>query len=104
MPRIITAEDTRLSDIQKADIEITSSLIELIKSVDENAFEKADKQKLMAALLNKVSNDKELIDSLNLDKLPNGKSDESEGGEQTESDEAPEDEEDMGGPGMDFGM
>ena len=103
MPRIITAEDTRLSDIQKADIEITSSLIELIKSVDENAFEKADKQKLMAALLNKVSNDQELIDSLNLDKLPNGKSDES-GGEQTESDEAPEDEEDMGGPGMDFGM
>ena len=103
MPRIITAEDTRLSDIQKADIEITSSLIELIKSVDENAFEKADKQKLMAALLNKVSNDQELIDSLNLDKLPNGKSDESSG-EQTESDEAPEDEEDMGGPGMDFGM
>ena len=104
MPRIITAEDTRLSDIQKADIEITSSLIELIKSVDENAFEKADKQKLMAALLNKVSNDQELIDSLNLDKLSDGKSDES-GGEQTESDdEAPEDEEDMGGPGMDFGM
>ena len=104
MPRIITAEDTRLSDIQKADIEITSSLIELIKSVDENAFEKADKQKLMAALLNKVSNDQELIDSLNLDKLPNGKSDES-GGEQTEpGDEAQEDEEDMGGPGMDFGM
>ena len=105
MPRIITAEDTRLSDIQKADIEITSSLIELIKSVDENAFEKADKQKLMAALLNKVSNDQELIDSLNLDKLPNGKSDESGSGEQTESgDEAQEDEEDMGGPGMDFGM
>lgn len=104
MPRIITAEDTRLSDIQKADIEITSSLIELIKSVDENAFENADKQKLMAALLNKVSNDQELIDSLNLDKLPNGKSDES-GGEQTESDdEAPEDEEDIGRPGMDFGM
>ena len=105
MPRIITAEDTRLSDIQKADIEITSSLIELIKSVDENAFENADKQKLMAALLNKVSNDQELIDSLNLDKLPNGKSDESDGGEQTESDdEAPEDEADMGGSGMDFGM
>lgn len=105
MPRIITAEDTRLSDIQKADIEITSSLIELIKSVDENAFENADKQKLMAALLNKVSNDQELIDSLNLDKLPNGKYDESGSGEQTESDdEAPEDEEDMGGPGMDFGM
>lgn len=103
MPRIITAEDTRLSDIQKADIEITSSLIELIKSVDENAFEKADKQKLMAALLNKVSNDQELIDSLNLDKLPNGKSDES-GGEQTESDEEQEDEEGIGGPGMDFGM
>ena len=41
---------------------------------------------------------------MNLDKLPNGKSDES-GGEQTESDdEAPEDEEDIGGPGMDFGM
>lgn len=104
MPRIITAEDTRLSDIQKADIEITSSLIELIKSVDENAFENADKQKLMAALLNKVSNDQELIDSLNLDKLSNGKSDESGSSEQTEHDEAPEDEEDMGGSGMDFGM
>lgn len=105
MPRIITAEDTRLSDIQKADIEITSSLIELIKSVDENAFEKADKQKLMAALLNKVSNDQELIDSLNLDKLSNGKSDESGDGEQTENDdEMPEDEGDMGSSGMDFGM
>ena len=100
MPRIITAEDTRLSDIQKADIEITNSLIELIKSVDENVFENADKQKLMAALLNKVSNDQELIDSLNLGKLSDGKSDESDGGEQTEAD----DEEDMGGPGMDFGM
>ena len=58
----------------------------------------------MATLLNKVSNDQELIDSLNIDKLPNGKSDESGSDEQTESDEAPEDEEDMGGPGMDFGM
>ena len=105
MPRIITAEDTRLSDIQKAEIEITSSLVELIKSVDENALENADKQKLMAVLLNKVSNDQALIDSLNLDKLPNGKSDESGSGEQTESDdEAPEDEEGMGGSGMDFGM
>ena len=105
MPRIITAEDTRLSDIQKADIEITNSLIELIKSVDEKAFENADKQKLMATLLNKVSNDQALIDSLNIDKLPNGKSDESDGGASTDSgDEAPEDEEDMGGPGMDFGM
>ena len=105
MPRIITAEDTRLSDIQKAEIEITSSLVELIKSVDEGALENADKQKLMAVLLNKVSNDQELIDSLNLDKLTNGKSDESGSGEQTESDdEALEDEEDMGGPGMDFGM
>lgn len=105
MPRIITAEDTRLSDIQKAEIEITSSLVELIKSVDEGALENADKQKLMAVLLNKVSNDQALIDSLNLDKLSDGKSDESDGGEQTESDdEAQEDEEDMGGPGMDFGM
>lgn len=105
MPRIITAEDTRLSDIQKADLEITNSLIELIKAVDENAFENADKQKLMAAILNKVSNDQELIDSLNLDKLPNGKSDEQANGESPESgnDEAPEDE-DMGGSGMDFGM
>lgn len=105
MPRIITAEDTRLSDIQKADLEITNSLIELIKAVDENAFEHADKQKLMAAILNKVSNDQELIDSLNLDKLPNGKSDESTNSESSESsdNEAPEDE-DMGGSGMDFGM
>lgn len=105
MPRIITAEDTRLSDIQKADLEITNSLIELIKAVDENVFENADKQKLMAAILNKVSNDQELIDSLNLDKLPNGKSDEQANGKSSESsnDEAPEDE-DMGGSGMDFGM
>ena len=64
-----------------------------------------DKRLQSKTLLNKVSNDQELIDSLNLDKLPNGKSDESGGGEQTEADnEAPEDEEDMGGPGMDFGM
>ena len=72
--------------------------------MDEGALENADKQKLMAVLLNKVSNDQALIDSLNLDKLSDGKSDESGSGEQTESDEAPEDEEDMGGPGMDFGM
>lgn len=57
------------------------------------------------ALLNKVSNDKELIDSLHLDKLPNGKSDDSDSGTSTESGGDEEsDEEDMGGPGMDFGM
>lgn len=37
------------------------------------------------ALLNKVSNYQELIDSLNLDKLPNGKSDDSNSGASTES-------------------
>mgnify|MGYP003291835863 CR=1 FL=1 len=69
MPRILTAEDTRLSDIQKAEIEVTNSIVELIKSVDENAVENSDKQKLMIALLNRVSNDDDIVDALNLEKL-----------------------------------
>ena len=67
MPRILTAEDTRLSDIQKAEIETTNSILELIKAVDENAVENSDKHKLMAALLNRVSNDEDIIDALKLD-------------------------------------
>jgi hypothetical protein len=69
MPRILTAEDTRLSDIQKAEIEITSSILDLIKSVDETAIEKSDKSKLIVALLNRVSNDEDIIDALNLENL-----------------------------------
>ena len=67
MPRILTAEDTRLSDIQKAEIETVNSIVELIKSVDENAIEKSNKQKLLACLLNRVSNDEDIVDSLLLD-------------------------------------
>lgn len=67
MPRILTAEDTRLSDIQKSDIEVTNSILELIKSIDENAVENSDKQKLITALLNRVSNDEDIIDALHLD-------------------------------------
>lgn len=67
MPRILTAEDTRLSDIQKAEIETTNSIIDLIKAIDDNAVENSDKAKLMAALLNRVSNDEDIIDALNLD-------------------------------------
>lgn len=66
MPRILTAEDTRLSDIQKSEIEFTSSIIDLLKSIDENAIENSDKQKLIAALLNRVSNDEDIVDALNL--------------------------------------
>ena len=69
MPRILTAEDTRLSDIQKSEIEVTNSILELIKGVDENAVENSDKPKLMAALLNRVSNDSDIVDALNLHKL-----------------------------------
>ena len=72
MPRILTAEDTRLSDIQKTEIEITNSIIELIKSIDESAIDKSNKQKLMIALLNRVSNDDNIIDALQLDQLSNG--------------------------------
>ena len=69
MPRILTAEDTRLSDIQKAEIETTSSILELVKNVDETIFENADKAKLIDALLNRVSNDEDIIDSLNLNQF-----------------------------------
>jgi hypothetical protein len=78
MPRILTAEDTRLSDIQKSEIETTSSILDLIKAVDENVLENSDKQKLIAALLNRVSNDEDIIDALNLHKLKSGNSDDSE--------------------------
>lgn len=67
MPRILTAEDTRLSDIQKAEIETVNSIVELIKAVDESAIEKSNKQKLLACLLNRVSNDEDIVDSLLLD-------------------------------------
>lgn len=93
MPRILTAEDTRLSDIQKAEIETTSSILELIKNVDENVLETANKQKLIAALLNRVSNNEDIVDALNITKLSNGESDESAEGESDDSN----DEEDAGG-------
>lgn len=67
MPRILTAEDTRLSDIQKSEIEVTNSILELIKGVDDGAIENSDKAKLMAALLNRVSNDEDIISALKLD-------------------------------------
>lgn len=69
MPRILTAEDTRLSDIQKAEIETTTSILDLVKNVDEGIFENADKAKLIAALLNRVSNDEDIIDALNLEQF-----------------------------------
>lgn len=91
MPRILTAEDTRLSDIQKAEIETANSIIELIKSIDENAVENSDKAKLMAALLNRVSNDEDIVDALNLSqyikKQTDESSEESGGGEEEPSED-----------------
>lgn len=104
MPRILTAEDTRLSDIQKAEIEVTNSIVELIKSVDENAVENSDKAKLMAALLNRVSNDEDIIDALNISQYAKQE-------DETSEEEAGADTEDIGsdesGPGeedFDFNM
>lgn len=84
MPRILTAEDTRLSDIQKSEIEVTNSIVELIKSVDENAVENSNKQKLLVALLNRVSNDEDILDALNLDKLSNSDNAEDESSDNIE--------------------
>ena len=99
MPRILTAEDTRLSDIQKAEIETTSSILELVKNVDETIFENADKAKLIAALLNRVSNDEDIIDSLNLNQFI--KKDSQSSNEESDADSGKEesDEDDF-----DFGM
>ena len=94
MPRILTAEDTRLSDIQKAEIETTNSIVELIKAIDEGAIENADKPKLMAALLNRVSNDEDIIDALNIHKMAKsdspGSDEELDTGESDMSSSAPE--------------
>ena len=102
MPRILTAEDTRLSDIQKAEIEVTNSILELIKGVDENALENANKPKLMAALLNRVSNDEDILDALNIHKLAKPE------GEGNDSEESSSADEDAGGgeeeEDFDFGM
>ena len=78
MPRILTAEDTRLSDIQKAEIETTSSILDLIKNIDEGIFENSDKAKLIAALLNRVSNDEDIIDALNLEQFAKNAEDSSD--------------------------
>ena len=86
MPRILTAEDTRLSDIQKSEIEITSSILDLVKNVDDGVFENADKSKLIAALLNRVSNDEDIIDALNLNKMTKTDEGESNTSEETEDD------------------
>lgn len=84
MPRILTAEDTRLSDIQKSEIEITSSILDLVKNVDDGVFENADKAKLIAALLNRVSNDEDIIDALNLNKMTKNDEGNSDTPEETE--------------------
>ena len=102
MPRILTAEDTRLSDIQKAEIEVTNSILELIKGVDENALENADKPKLMAALLNRVSSDDDIIDALNIHKM--AKPEEPEGDENSEGSEEGGDEGGGEEDDFDFGM
>lgn len=78
MPKILTAEDTRLSDIQKAKIETTNSILDLVKAVDEDIIERSDKAKLIASLLNSVSNDEDILDALNLEQfnpVENGSSD-----------------------------
>lgn len=69
MPKILTAEDTRLSDIQKARIETTNSILDLVKAVDEDIIEKSDKAKLIASLLTSVSNDEDILDALNLEQF-----------------------------------
>ena len=98
MPRILTAEDTRLSDIQKAEIETTSSILELVKNVDETIFENADKAKLIAALLNRVSNDEDIIDSLNLNQFikKDNQSSSEESDEDSGKEESNEDDFDFG--------
>ena len=98
MPRILTAEDTRLSDIQKAEIETTSSILELVKNVDETIFENADKAKLIAALLNRVSNDEDIIDSLNLNQFikKDNQSSSEESDTDSEKEESNEDDFDFG--------
>lgn len=95
MPRILTAEDTRLSDIQKSEIEVSNSIIDLIKSIDENAVENADKAKLMAALLNRVSNDEDIIDALNISQYAK---------KDTEEESKEEDSEDNSEEDFDFNM
>ena len=87
MPRILTVEDTRLSDIQKAEIETTNSILELIKSVDENAIENSDKNKLLISLLTRVSNDSDIIDALNLYKAKNQEESENKESSDKESDD-----------------
>lgn len=106
MPRILTAEDTRLSDIQKAEIETTNSIVELIKAVDENAIENSDKAKLMAALLGRVSNDEDILDALNLVKLKPEEPAEGESADSAANNEEGGEEEPGGGEEeeFDFGM
>ena len=108
MPRILTAEDTRLSDIQKAEIETTNSILELIKGVDENAIENSNKPKLMAALLNRVSNDEDIIDALNIYKLKSGNEDSEDSDSNDEAISSDNSENDESGAGeednFDFGI
>lgn len=101
MPRILTAEDTRLSEIQKSEIETTTSILDLVKNVDEGIFENADKAKLIAALLNRVSNDEDIIDALNLEQFT--KKDKESSDEESAGDED-SGEEESGEDDFDFGM
>lgn len=102
MPRILTAEDTRLSDIQKSEIEVTNSILELIKGIDENAIENADKAKLLTALLNRVSNDEDIVDALNIHKLV--KPEESSEGDGSGGEGSDNNEESGGEEDFDFSM
>ena len=97
MPKIITAEDTRLSDIQKSNIEIATSILGLIKEVDENTINNADKQKLLANMLNRISNDSDLLDSLNLEQFDKKEAEgDGDAGEEGENEEPSEDDFDFG--------
>lgn len=85
MPKILTAEDTRLSEIQKNEVDIANSIIDLINNVDEEAIANSDKKKLLYTLLNRVSKDQAIIDSLNFEKLKPEDATEEESSEDTES-------------------
>ena len=102
MAHILTAEDTRLSDVQKSTIEITNSIIDLIKGIDEEVIGKSDKQKLITALLNRVSNDEDIIDALNLDQY--AKKDNEKDGESTGSENEEGRNEEGSDEDFDFGM
>ena len=107
MTHILTAEDDRRATIITNATQRIRDLFDVLKTVDDNILQKADKKKLLYFILNSMSSDTDLVDIFkdvyaeDEDKKEGEENNEEEDGESDESDDF--DMSDMGGEDNEMG-